>query len=112
MAGLSLACAPAGSARRGQSRCSPPRGSLTCVEALRPGGSRVPEGGEMRLEDKQPDDQEHGPEAVWDEADDADLEDSLLAQVAQVSVPLRVPERGEHLGGPEGERFEILERLG
>jgi serine/threonine protein kinase len=42
----------------------------------------------------------------------AEASDAFLRQVAQVSVPLRVPTRGEHLGGQEGRRFEILEQLG
>ncbi|KFE69684.1 protein kinase domain-containing protein [Hyalangium minutum] len=66
----------------------------------------------MRPDEEHSDEQAHGEEAVWDEADDADLDDSLLAQVAQVSVPLRVPFRGEHLGGQDGQRFEILDQLG
>lgn len=66
----------------------------------------------MRPSEGQADEQGHGEEAVWDEADDADLEDSLLSQVAQVTVPLRVPVRGEHLGGQDGQRFEILDQLG
>jgi serine/threonine protein kinase/tetratricopeptide (TPR) repeat protein len=66
----------------------------------------------MRQGDGHPDEQAREPEAAWDEADDADLEDSLLRQVAQVSVPLRAPKRGERLGGPDGQRFEILEQLG
>lgn len=66
----------------------------------------------MRPDEEQSDEQAHGDEAVWDEADDADLEDSLLSQVAQVTVPLRVPVRGEHLGGQDGQRFEILDQLG
>jgi serine/threonine protein kinase len=66
----------------------------------------------MRSGEEHPDEQAHGPEAVWDEADDADFDDSLLSQVAQVSVPLRVPARGEQLGGLDGKRFEILEQLG
>jgi predicted ATPase/serine/threonine protein kinase len=67
----------------------------------------------MRPGDEHPDEQARDPEAAWDEAgEDLDLEDSLLRQVAQVSVPLRVPERGQHLGGSEGQRFEIQEQLG
>jgi len=66
----------------------------------------------MRPGDEHPGEQARGPEAVWGEAEDADLDDSLLLQVAQVSVPLRVPSRGEHMGGPDGERFEIQEQLG
>ncbi|MBN1204467.1 MAG: protein kinase [Myxococcaceae bacterium] len=66
----------------------------------------------MRQGDGHPDEQTREPEAPWDEADDADLEDSLLRQVAQVSVPLRAPAPGERMGGADGQRFEILERLG
>ncbi|HYH96436.1 protein kinase domain-containing protein [Hyalangium sp.] len=66
----------------------------------------------MRPGDEHPDERARGPEPAWDEADDADLDDSLLCQVAQVSVPLRVPARGEHLGGSDGQRFEVLARLG
>ncbi|MFY0575277.1 protein kinase domain-containing protein [Cystobacter fuscus] len=29
-----------------------------------------------------------------------------------MAVPLRAPRRGEHLGGPDGHRFEILEQIG
>jgi serine/threonine protein kinase/tetratricopeptide (TPR) repeat protein len=67
----------------------------------------------MRSGGEYPDEQARDPDAAWDEADeDEDLDDSLLHQVAQVSVPLRVPVRGEHLGGPEGQRFEIQEKIG
>ncbi|WP_224371335.1 protein kinase domain-containing protein [Hyalangium versicolor] len=66
----------------------------------------------MRRGEEHPDEQAPGSEDPWDEADDADLDDSLLHHVAQVSVPLRVPARGELLGGADGQRFEILEQLG
>jgi len=67
----------------------------------------------MRPGDEHPDEQARDPEAAWDEAgEDLDLDDSLLRQVAQVSVPLRVPERGQQLGGVDGKRFEIQEQLG
>ncbi|SET73043.1 Adenylate and Guanylate cyclase catalytic domain-containing protein [Stigmatella erecta] len=41
-----------------------------------------------------------------------ELDDAFLRQVAHVPVPLRLPVRGEFLGGQEGRRFEILEQLG
>jgi class 3 adenylate cyclase/tetratricopeptide (TPR) repeat protein len=67
----------------------------------------------MRPGDEHPDEQARDPEAAWDEAgEDLDLDDSLLRQVAQVSVPLRVPERGQRLGGVDGQRFEIQEQIG
>ena len=50
--------------------------------------------------------------ATLGEEDAEELDDAFLQQVAQASVPLRAPSPGEHLGGPEGDRFEILERLG
>ncbi|WNG16187.1 protein kinase [Cystobacter fuscus] len=44
---------------------------------------------------------------------DEELDDDFLRQVTQVvAVPLRAPRRGEHLGGPDGHRFEILEQIG
>ncbi|HVG60633.1 MAG TPA: protein kinase [Hyalangium sp.] len=67
----------------------------------------------MRPGVEHPDEQARDPEAAWDEAgEDLDLDNSLLRQVAQVSVPLRVPDRGQHLGGVDGQRFEIQEQLG
>jgi class 3 adenylate cyclase/tetratricopeptide (TPR) repeat protein len=66
----------------------------------------------MRQGEEHPDKQALAPEELWEEGDAADLDDSLLRQVAQVSVPLRVPKRGERMGGLDGERFEILEPLG
>jgi serine/threonine protein kinase/tetratricopeptide (TPR) repeat protein len=66
----------------------------------------------MRPGEEHPDEQARGLDDPWDGAEDADLDDSLLRQVAQVSVPLRVPARGEHMGGLDGQRFEILEQLG
>jgi serine/threonine protein kinase/tetratricopeptide (TPR) repeat protein len=47
-----------------------------------------------------------------EEDEDFGFEDSLLKQVAQASVPIRVPVPGERMGGPEGQRFEILEQVG
>jgi serine/threonine protein kinase/tetratricopeptide (TPR) repeat protein len=47
-----------------------------------------------------------------DEDEDFGLEDSLLKQVAQASVPVRIPLPGERMGGPDGHRFEILEQVG
>lgn len=48
------------------------------------------------------------------ESDEAseELDDVFLRHVAQVSVPLRTPMRGESLGGQDGRRFEIREQLG
>ncbi|MFL5345422.1 MAG: protein kinase domain-containing protein [Hyalangium sp.] len=66
----------------------------------------------MRPGEEHPDEQACGLEDPWGEAEDADLDDSLLSQVAQVSVPVRVPVRGERMGGPDGQRFEILDQLG
>ncbi len=67
----------------------------------------------MRPGDEHPDEQAWEPErSVENEEDEAEFGDSLLQQVAQVSVPVRVPGRGEWMGGPTGRRFEILEQLG
>ncbi|MDY7228088.1 protein kinase domain-containing protein [Hyalangium rubrum] len=67
----------------------------------------------MRQGDEHPDERAEGiTPAEEEEFEEGDLEDSLLQQVAQVSVPLRVPGRGEHMGGLDGRRFEILEELG
>ncbi|WPB81286.1 protein kinase [Archangium violaceum] len=41
-----------------------------------------------------------------------DFEDSFLTEVARVEAPLRVPLPGTRMGGREGNRFEILEKLG
>ncbi|MFL5344385.1 MAG: protein kinase domain-containing protein [Hyalangium sp.] len=41
-----------------------------------------------------------------------DFDDSLLQAVADPPSPLRLPEPGTRLGGPGGDRFEILEKLG
>ncbi|WP_224241393.1 protein kinase domain-containing protein [Hyalangium gracile] len=67
----------------------------------------------MHQGEEHPDEQAPGSEDPWSEADDdADLDDSLLHQVARVSVPLRVPEPGARMGGVDGQRFEIQDRLG
>ena len=38
--------------------------------------------------------------------------DSFLKEVLQVEPASRLPVPGQRLGGPEGERFEILEPMG
>ncbi|QRO01222.1 protein kinase [Archangium violaceum] len=38
--------------------------------------------------------------------------DSFLREVAQAPMPLRLPRPGEWLGGKEGRRFEVLEKIG
>ncbi|WP_375772730.1 protein kinase [Archangium gephyra] len=38
--------------------------------------------------------------------------DSFLREVAQAPMPLRLPRPGEWLGGKDGRRFEILEKIG
>lgn len=54
------------------------------------------------------------PQLPDDSDDDLDfgLDDPLLQQVAQASVPVRTPVPGERMGGPDGRRFEILEQVG
>ncbi|WP_224369865.1 protein kinase domain-containing protein [Hyalangium versicolor] len=44
--------------------------------------------------------------------EEQDFEDSLLQAVAEPPSPLRLPAPGTRLGGPSGDRFEILEKLG
>ncbi|MDY7230209.1 protein kinase domain-containing protein [Hyalangium rubrum] len=44
--------------------------------------------------------------------EDLDFGDSLLHEVARGPLPLRLPVRGERLGGKDGQRFEILAELG
>jgi serine/threonine protein kinase len=59
---------------------------------------------------------EQGSEPAFSEESQGDeafeLDDPLLMQVAQVSVPLRIPGPMERMGGPDGHRFEILEQVG
>ncbi|HEX8540043.1 MAG TPA: protein kinase, partial [Cystobacter sp.] len=43
---------------------------------------------------------------------DEELDDDFLRQVTHVDVPRRAPRPGEHLGGPDGHRFEILAQIG
>jgi class 3 adenylate cyclase/tetratricopeptide (TPR) repeat protein len=71
----------------------------------------------MRQNDRDSDEQLLGlafrsPGAPGEEAEDEELDDDFLREVAQVAVPLRTPVRGERLGGQAGHRFEILEQLG
>jgi serine/threonine protein kinase/tetratricopeptide (TPR) repeat protein len=44
--------------------------------------------------------------------DELDFDDSLLNAVARTAPPSRNPAVGDWLGGPDGHRFKILERLG
>ncbi|WP_224247763.1 protein kinase domain-containing protein [Hyalangium gracile] len=44
--------------------------------------------------------------------EEQDFEDSLLQAIAEPPTPLRLPTPGMRLGGPSGDRFEILEKLG
>ncbi|MCY1078569.1 protein kinase domain-containing protein [Archangium lansingense] len=42
----------------------------------------------------------------------SDFEDSVLQQVLQLEPPPQLPGPGEHFGGPEGHRYEVLEQVG
>lgn len=54
-----------------------------------------------------------GPYAALLEDDLEDFEDSLLLAASRSDEwPLRIPMRGQRLGGPDGQRFEIVEELG
>ncbi|MDC0707672.1 protein kinase [Stigmatella sp. ncwal1] len=44
--------------------------------------------------------------------DDSDFDDALIREVARSPPPLPLPGVGEHLGGKDGQRFEILAPLG
>ncbi|HYO54065.1 protein kinase domain-containing protein [Archangium sp.] len=44
--------------------------------------------------------------------EESDFGDSLLRKVARVQVPFLAPRPGEHMGGRDGRRFEILDELG
>ncbi|HEX5747835.1 MAG TPA: protein kinase [Archangium sp.] len=51
------------------------------------------------------------PPADTEDSIDASF-DSFLREVAQAPIPLRLPRPGEWLGGKDGRRFEILEKIG
>jgi serine/threonine protein kinase/tetratricopeptide (TPR) repeat protein len=51
-------------------------------------------------------------EGASESLDKQDFEDSLLQAIADPPLPLRLPTPGTRLGGPGGDRFEVLEKLG